>query len=247
MIRRPALAALALLLALSSSALELRAQRVSGRLLDGETKRPLPGGTLYLFTEEGETVAESTSAEDGSFVLEAPDRGSYYLAAELAGYADVSEGLFDLGRGGELEVEVYMRPSPVELDGIDVRTRLIRQRQEVRLEMVGYRTREQQGYGWFFDPERLRKARPNQASELIRMVPRISVAQGFGTPITMDCGAYAGFIDGLNVWSGTAWEMDFFVEASDIAAMEIYTSLAQLPVEFRKGGNCGAIVVWTKG
>jgi hypothetical protein len=79
------------------------------------------------------------------------------------------------------------------------------------------------------------------------MIPRISVAQGFGTPITMDCGDYAGFVDGLNVWSGRGWELDFFVEASDIAALEIYTSLAQLPVEFRKGGNCGAIVVWTKG
>lgn len=244
MIRRLAFAVLLLMLMPARPA---SAQTVVGRLLEGETGLPLSGGSLSLFTDRGETVVETTSEEDGSFVLEAPDRGSYYLAAELEGYADVAEGMFDLGPGGRLEVEVFMRKAPIELEGIDVRTRIVRERQEMRLDMVGYRFREKQGYGWFFDPERIREARPAQASELIRMIPRISVAQGFGTPITMDCGDYAGFVDGLNVWSGRGWELDFFVEASDIAALEIYTSLAQLPVEFRKGGNCGAIVVWTKG
>jgi hypothetical protein len=126
MIRRLAVAALVLMPALSGSALPASAQTVAGRLLDGETGLPLAGGSLSLFTDRGETMAEATSGEDGSFVLEAPDRGSYYLAAELEGYADVAEGMFDLGPGGRLEVEVYMRPSPIELEGIDVRTRIVR-------------------------------------------------------------------------------------------------------------------------
>ncbi len=63
----------------------------------------------------------------------------------------------------------------------------------------------------------------------------------------MDCGDFVGFIDNLAIFSGQGWDMDHFVYIDDVAAIEVYTSLAQLPVQFRQRGNCGAVVVWTKG
>ena len=45
------------------------------------------------------------------------------------------------------------------------------------------------------------------------------------------------------------WFIDDFVSLSDVEAIEVYRGPSELPGEFHgmhSGGNCGAVVVWTK-
>lgn len=79
------------------------------------------------------------------------------------------------------------------------------------------------------------------------MVTPMDMGQGFGTRLRMDCGEYIGVVDNITLFTGQGWDIDFAVSPIDIAAIEVYTSLAELPVEFRRGGSCGAVVIWTKG
>jgi len=143
----------------------------------------------------------------------------------------------------------YLRPQPISLDGIDVATRtpLATRVTDVRLDMFGYKERAASGLGWFISPATIERKKAANTSDLLRMVTRMDMGQGFGTRLRMDCGEYIGVVDNITLFTGQGWDIDFAVSPIDIAAIEVYTSLAELPVEFRRGGNCGAVVIWTKG
>lgn len=223
---------------------------LEGYLLEGGSGRPIEGGTVGLFTPRGFTIDIGVSDDDGFFSLQAADSGTYFITADASGFVDLTHGEFDLYTGEALSLDVFLRPRPVELDGIEAeveRLPLSMRVREMRLGMVGFRNRASSGIGHFITPRRLDAKNAAQASDILRSIPRMQIQQGFGSEVRMDCGLFAAFIDGVAIWSGQAWEMDNFVYINDVSAMEIYTSLAQLPVEFRKGGNCGAVVVWTKG
>jgi len=254
--RRPTTSTLATLLVAGLSAAGLAApaptsaQVLEGYLLEGGSGEPIEGGTVGLFTPRGFTIDIGVSDDDGFFSLQAPDAGTYFMTADATGFVDLTHGEFDLYAGEALSFDVFLRPRPVEIEGVEAeveRLPLAMRVQEMRLGMVGFRARANSGMGHYITPERLRARNAAQASDILRAVPRMQIQQGFGNEVRMDCGLFSAFIDGVQIWSGQAWEMDAFVYINDVSAMEIYTSLAQLPVEFRKGGNCGAVVVWTKG
>jgi hypothetical protein len=228
----------------------LQAQVLEGFLLEGGSGLPIAGGRVGLFTSRGFTIDVGVSDDTGFFQMSAPESGVYFLTADASGFVDLTHGDFQLTEGQATSFDVYLRPQPVELDGVEVeveRVPLALRVQEMRLGMVGFRERERSGLGHFISPEKLEQRNPHQVSDMLRMVPRIQIGQGFGSRIQMDCGDFVAFVDNVAVWSGQGWDMDNFVYIDDVAAIEVYTSLAQIPVEFRQRQNCGAVVVWTKG
>lgn len=55
----------------------------------------------------------------------------------------------------------------------------------------------------------------------------------------------AVYIDGVELPSKTQ-DLDAFVDLDDIAAMEVYTKAAEVPMEFPGDPFCGAILIWRK-
>ena len=61
------------------------AQRLQGRLLDLQSNQPISSGILTLITEDGERVATTVTDDRGSWLLDAPNPGVYFVEAKRVG------------------------------------------------------------------------------------------------------------------------------------------------------------------
>ena len=178
----PALFLIAALLAIPASA-----QTIEGQLLDGATRQPVPVGVVSLLAEEGRVVERVEADSAGRFRIDAPDAGSYFLRAERIGYRTVTDGIFDLGRDGRLEVEIWMRASPVELEGVEANVEartMYEERLDRMLRNQGFYDRQTRTSGWFITPEDIEERPPTRPRDLFRMIPGIETGNVTGTPGT---------------------------------------------------------------
>jgi len=119
----------------------------------------------------------------------------------------------------------------------------------------GFEERRRRGQGVFFDRETLNRAAAQTLADVLRGVPGIRlVALGGGyryqsthRQLSFDSGPGCEmviYLDGqpLLVEPGT---LDQHVRASEIAAVEVYTSATTVPRQFAgKNSGCGVIVLW---
>ncbi len=113
----------------------LHAQTIRGRLLERDTKDPVPGGDVVLVDGVGDTLATGVSGDDGSFVLESPEPGQVQLRARRLGYAPAVTDYFLLQRR-ILEIDVLLTAAAVELDPVTV---TVRSRWKAELRQLGRR------------------------------------------------------------------------------------------------------------
>ncbi|HEU4720739.1 MAG TPA: Plug domain-containing protein, partial [Gemmatimonadaceae bacterium] len=60
-------------------------------------------------------------------------------------------------------------------------------------------------------------------------------------------GCVSIYVDGSRWQQLEAGDLDSFVRPQDVAAIEVYPGGGSMPVEFQTtGGDCAAVVVWTK-
>jgi hypothetical protein len=233
----------------------LAAQSIEGHLLDGVTREPVPEGIVSLLAEDGRVLNRVEADSVGFFSVVAPGTGSYYLRAERIGYATKTDGVFDLGPDGRLEVEFYVLNRPVELDGFEVtaeRTDWIETRATRRLRAQGFFDRQKMGFGYFTTPEDIEKRPPMRSRDLFRIIPGMAVGN-VGRPgtdgiVTMSCGrgGFAAYVNGIQVHLGRVWDMRNDISIDDIAAVEVYPRVASIPLEYNVLGACGVILLWTK-
>jgi hypothetical protein len=110
-------------------------------------------------------------------------------------------------------------------------------------EFYAHKTKAQ--FGFFFTPEELQRKNLRVASELMRSVPGVQLIQArFGNAIRMRGCRPLVWMDGQRVPNA---ELDEVMDANDMAAVEVYPSLAGVPAQyFSPEGRCGTIVVWTR-
>ena len=242
----------------------LTAQTIEGRLLDADSGRPIDLGVLILITEEGDTVRMAASTPDGRFSVTAPEPGSFLLRASALGYAEREEGVFELGPGSRVGVELRIAPRPMELDGILVSTDQPAARHPLVLN--GFVERYRQGIGHFITPRDLERTVYRDTESLFHFIPGIRVVSqsrstvqgrtvlGPTTERVLMRNAWGScvprmYVDG--VLTGYSAEMgerlSNVVDIGWIEAVEIYTRPAQVPARY--GGvtrnDCGVIVFWT--
>ena len=86
-IARPTVALTVVLLAASASTELLRAQTVTGQVVDSTSGLPVGSGFVVLLDRGGAEVARALSTQDGRFSLRAPNIGTYRLRSERIGYS----------------------------------------------------------------------------------------------------------------------------------------------------------------
>jgi hypothetical protein len=121
-----------------------------------------------------------------------------------------------------------------------------------RLESRGFYERmEDSSNGVFWTAQQIIERDPDDWDDLLRGVrfPRTRAATSFGRTQTGECGRTAqpiAFLDGAHVGY-----LDVLVESvrpENIEGLEIYRSVAGLPVQFNvMGAECGVVVVWLRG
>jgi len=160
---------------LSGNAIPVQGQTIEGQVADGESYEVIEGVALTLMHPDGHDLGEPVeSSASGRFALPLPGPGSYYLRAEKLGYTSIVEGVFDFtATSGSLQVEVYLRQQPVELEGVDVAVERVQWRRSLRAQ--GYYERLANGFGDFVTPEDI-EARGvlGRPSELVQMIPGVS-------------------------------------------------------------------------
>lgn len=109
--------------------------------------------------------------------------------------------------------------------------------------------RRERGLGRFITRAEIERRHPVYISDMLRMVPGLSVSRNRGTTeirSTRSAGRCAPgiWVDGQRL---TDVDLDAFVHPQDVEAIEVYRGVGETPVEFSSGFSpCGAIVVWTR-
>jgi len=234
-----------------------QAQTITGTVLDGGTGAPIPAAVITLLTEPGEVATRVEADSLGAFSATAPRAGSYYLRAERIGYRAVTEGIFDLGAGGTMEVQINLLTQPVELEGVEATvqgTDWVEVRQTQRLEAQGFFERMDAGFGDFFPPDSIERKQVPYVTDFVTHLPGV-VSEGgilkFGSGeclpnIWIDgilvIGALRAFSnDELNSLNGR-------ISPEQVAAIEVYRTIGGTPLQYSgMGVRCGTVLIWTKG
>jgi hypothetical protein len=254
--RRPTV--LLILLGVSFPGGHLRAQTILGRLLDGESKQPIPWGLVQLLDSASQRVSFAYSDENGDFTLTAPDSGQYLVQGEAFSYHAVQDGPVSLGPADTIGVELYILPDPERLDPIVVEAK----RLDLRLRTTGFYGRMERGMGEFITREDIEDIRPHDMSSLLvwgalgvllrpdsegNMVPAFLAGRsGTGFSGAGWCRPMY-FVDGLPAILEPWENINFLVHPNSVGAIEVYASRAATPAQYRDARNrCGTILIWTR-
>jgi hypothetical protein len=151
-------------------------QEVRGRLLESETRQPIAWASLTLLDTTLSAVTHTLSSVTGAFVLEAPEAGSFYVLAEALGYEPKADGILEVGEGGSVSIDFYLKPKPLEMDSLIVALKRVRAYRY--LSEVGYYEREKMGFGTFISPDQIKRRKPFTTFDLLRDVPDLYIDQG---------------------------------------------------------------------
>ena len=239
-------------------------QTLRGAVLEAGTDRPVQQARLVLFNTRGDTLAYSISDGRGRFSVSFPEPGDFLLQATALGYRSSRGGIFELGRGGEMILEIRLHPAPISIEGLTVaRPWLVREAAIVR---SGFLERMAEGRGHFITPLDLERSPALTLTDVLAGIPRLVTfgGQTGNRVLVLNNGKYCApslVLDGVMVSEvkgrmgateeirGTEGDVDFLVpQLRDVEAVEVYRGGSEMPAEFAgmSRTECGAIVVWTR-
>lgn len=219
------------------------AARVLGRVIN---RQGAPIGNARV-TLNG-TGAATLTRVNGEFALDSLPAGTQAITVRHLGYAP-TEVTVELSSRAPARVNVQMGPFVPELAPMEVVSRL-----EQGLDRVGWTSRKRgASSGYFMSPEQIEARKAIAFTDLLTTTPGIRVQGSMGrsyitaTRTAGRQGCVNVFVDGSRWQQLEAGDLDSFVRAADVAAIEVYPGGGSMPVEFQSsGGDCAAVVVWTK-
>lgn len=245
------------------------AQRIDGRLLESGTARPIVLGTVALLDTAMTVVDETYTNESGEFSLTSEKSGAFYVLAQRTGYHRKVDGVVELGDGGLLTVDFYLRPIPFELDSLEIESS--RRLTTDYLEEIGFHERASHGSAWFLEPEEIERSNAINVARLLHAAPGATIVEhsagptllfrsnsvhpgregtdpvGFCTPRVLVNGSEVGTHWSLPETAVPGAMIDDAVDVEDIAAIEVHTGPASLPLIY--GGSvdngCATVLIWT--
>jgi hypothetical protein len=120
------------------------------------------------------------------------------------------------------------------------------------LDRVGFSQRQKSGQGYYLGPDQLKDRHPSQLTDLFRTVPGLRVTSSQNGDVvgssrnvgTSDCVQY--YVDDMPWQSTEPGDINQFVNANEVVAMEVYQA-STVPAQYsRAGGGCTTIVLWTR-
>lgn len=254
-------------LALGTAAAEAQLGRgpavVMGRVLDAETRNPLPFVAVDIIDQKRRVETDAS----GYFRIE--DLAPQLVTVRLRqiGYPVVERSL-NLFAGRESRVEYVLAKAPPRLEEV----RVTAKRSATNLLMAGFEERKRLGIGKFYGEEELARHQERRVQDVLRDAPGVQFiigrggeyqlasnrsAMGLGNNRTGGACFLQVVVDGLLVWSpetGTNRTTTFgppdianLVAVSELVGVEVYSGLAGVPAMYRRQGNsCGVVLFWTR-
>ncbi len=196
------------------------------------------------------TPAVTITDEKGEFTLRNLPSGTRVVVARHLGFAaDAVE--VDLSSREPKNITIRLPKYVTVMDPV-----LVTARRTAALDKVGFARRQRSGGGYFVGPDRLAKMRPNELTDILRTIPglRVEYGQG-GETVTTTRGATSltgrscvqYYVDDMPWQAGDAGDVNMFVSAREVVAVEVYHGTSTPPQYTGLGmGNCSVIVLWTR-
>ena len=237
-----------------------QAQVIRGTVRDARTAEPVRLAYVGLLAPGRELVVAGLADRDGSFSLNAPAAGSYFLYVARMGYKSVIDGLFQVGEDGVFELQVGLTRAAVELEDLVVEA----EEQRSKLELVGFMERAAIGRGNLLIGEQLQAIALDKITDAFRNIPGLDVvtARPFGGPEAIrnpeirirrgggECSPTL-YVDGAIMALGSQRpesgpvRPDDFVMPASVEAVEIYVRPSETPIQYEAMGRCGVVLIWT--
>ena len=237
-----------------------QAQVIRGTVRDARTAEPVMLAYVGLLAPGRELVVAGLADRYGSFSLNAPAAGSYFLYVARMGYKSVIDGLFQVGEDGEFELQLGLTRAAVELEDLVVEA----EEQRSKLELVGFMERAAIGRGTFLIGEDIQAIALDKITDAFRNIPGLDgvTARPFVGPEAMrnpeirirrgggECSPTL-YVDGAIMALGSQRpesgpvRPDDFVMPASVEAVEIYVRPSETPIQYEAMGRCGVVLIWT--
>lgn len=225
---------------------------LQGVVSDAE-KKPLPHARISVAGTDLVTVSDS----EGTFGIAALPLGPQTIEVKLLGYQSASLPV-QITAGSDARLLVILTAVPSELQTVKVLGDTI-----IIPEMRGFMERKARGSGKFFTRDEIDKMAVRVFTDVLRRVPGMQLEaknSEFGTRYSVESARTQGVNGGrgcevLYFVNGVAFpimgnmEINSYIRPDDIAAVEIYNGVSQIPPQFNSGSDnarCGVVVIWTR-
>lgn len=239
------------------------AQVYTGRVLDEYSLEPVPYVVVSLQNEMNEHVRHTSTGEDGSFLLVAPEVGNYFLHVKRIGYSENSAGPYMVAAGDTLSVQFRVLETTETLDEVTVEgTPYEETLIENYLESKNFYTRKNQGIGQFMTREDIEEKKAVEIADLFRGMHGVQASiNSFGetvisskrrscSPKVILNGHSINFSAPLVLEGsgqvGSTVIIDRYASLENLVGVEFYPGIVGQPAEFGPKSYCGVIVLWTR-
>ena len=254
-------------------------QHVRGRVLDRESSRAISGVAVTLYSADSTIVASTLTDADGRWRLDAGRPGTYFVTARRLGYQPWVSAPERIEGATAVESVYYLHAVPVALDPVTARSAAVRRdldnngfferqrgnfghfltpeaierRQAARVtDLLTAIPGVQLVSSGTVGPRQI-SLRGSSVTDGLLCRPRVFVdglmyTRGDSRPVRVRSSDAREQAD-LEERMDQSLSLDDIGHPSTIAAIEVYRSATQVPVQF--GGPsvetlCGVIVVWTR-
>ena len=221
----------------------LAAQSVSSVTLAGtvidQQGKPIPEVQLSLL--HGSSIIDVTQSNaSGRFEFREVTPAALAVIAQRIGYRQRTIQVNVGNTTAQQSVEIDLVAIPVDLEAVVV--------EDSKGRIAEFNEhRKASKFGKFYDQNEIRKKSPRYLSELFRSVPgaRLSPNPSGGSYLLLRGCKPKIWIDGVLAQYA---EIDDIISPSEIAGIEIYSSMAGVPAQYmdRENRACGSVIIWSR-
>lgn len=219
----------------------VREVTIFGTVSDASSRRPIESVRIAI----NDTVIAVTELDGGFAIKRRVAEGFNRLTVQRFGYETLFQDFDVEPASTEISLMITLRPRAARLTDIVVET----DAPVLNKKLEGFYQRRQNERGQFLTPEQIAQIPASRTSDILRRIPTLTVRPlARSTEIMLTrCLRYLPrfYIDGVEVNNS---DLDLTLSPVDIAAVEVYTGGAQIPLQFNRPapGRCGVVVIWTK-
>ena len=184
--------------------------------------------------------------DKGEFTITRLPSGSQVLLARHLGFGAQTVAV-DLNSREPQRVTMKLPKFVAMIDPV-----VVNARRAQNLDRVGFSQRQKMGQGYYIGPDQLKDRHALFLTDILRTVPGLRVSGSPDGDVVSsgrgvgggDCVQY--YVDDMPWQSAEPGDINHFVNADEIVAVEVYQG-SSVPAQYsRSGGGCLTIVLWTR-